>query len=78
MKNVLFFDAMLTPKIITAVYWICLLGIVVIGIGVMIHGQFLAGLVGIIIVGVFTRVCFEMVIIAFKNNEYLRRIAEKP
>jgi hypothetical protein len=78
MKNIFFFDAMLTPKIITGVYWLCLLGILVGGIGSMFYGEFFRGLLGMIIGGVFTRVCFEMVIIAFKNNEYLRKIAEKP
>jgi hypothetical protein len=63
MRNIFFFDAMLTPKIITAVYWLALLGVL---------------LSGIIIGGVFVRVAFEMIIIAFKNNEYLRKIAEKP
>lgn len=69
---------MLTPKIITAVYWLCLLGILVSGIGAMFYGEFFRGLLGIILGGVFTRVCFEIIIIAFKNNEYLRKIAEKP
>jgi len=78
MKNIFFFDAMLTPKIITAVYWLCLLGILVSGIGAMFYGEFFRGLLGIILGGGFTRVCFEMIIIAFKNNEYLRKIAEKP
>ncbi|QNQ54504.1 DUF4282 domain-containing protein [Serratia liquefaciens] len=78
MKNIFFFDAMLTPKIITGVYWLCLLGIIVGGIGAMFYGEFFRGLFAIIIGGVFTRVCFEMIIIAFKNNEYLRKIAEKP
>ncbi|UNK28083.1 DUF4282 domain-containing protein [Serratia plymuthica] len=78
MKNIFFFDAMLTPKIITAVYWLCLLGILVSGIGAMFYGELFRGLLGIILGGVFTRVCFEMIIIAFKNNEYLRKIAEKP
>ncbi|TQI78158.1 uncharacterized protein DUF4282 [Serratia fonticola] len=78
MKNIFFFDAMLTPKIITAVYWLCLLAILASGIGAMVYGEFFRGLLGMILGGVFTRVCFEMIIIAFKNNEYLRKIAEKP
>ncbi|CAM4234077.1 YeeE/YedE thiosulfate transporter family protein [Serratia silvae] len=47
-------------------------------IALMISGEFLRGLGSIIVGGVFIRVCFEMVIIAFKNNEYPRKIAEKP
>jgi ABC-type spermidine/putrescine transport system permease subunit II len=78
MKNIFFFDAMLTPKIITGVYWLCLLGVLFGGIALMISGEFLRGLGSVIVGGVFIRVCFEMVIIAFKNNEYLRKIAEKP
>ncbi|QHA86280.1 DUF4282 domain-containing protein [Serratia rhizosphaerae] len=78
MRNILFFDSMLTPKIITVIYWLTLLGVVISGIGVMTYSGVLSGLLGILIGGVFVRVAFEMVIIAFKNNEYLRKIAEKP
>ncbi|WON76870.1 DUF4282 domain-containing protein [Serratia sp. UGAL515B_01] len=78
MKNVFFFDAMLTPRIITGVYWLCLLSILVSGVGVMFYGEFFSGLLGMIIAGVLTRVGFELIIITFKNNEYLRKIAEKP
>ncbi|AHG20387.1 hypothetical protein Z042_12670 [Chania multitudinisentens RB-25] len=78
MKNIFFFDAMLTPKIITGIYWLALLGILVSGFGLIFYGEILRGILGLIVGGVFTRVCFEMVIIAFKNNEYLRKIAEKP
>ena len=76
MRNIFFFDAMLTPKIITAVYWLALLGVLISGIGMMFYGEFFRGLFGIIVGGVFVRVAFEMIIIAFKNNEYLRKIAE--
>lgn len=78
MKNIFFFDAMLTPKIITVAYWLSLLGIIVTGVMAIATGEFLAGLIILILGGVVTRVCFEMIIIAFKNNEYLRKIAEKP
>ncbi len=38
MRNI-FFDAMLTPKIITAVYWLALLGVLISGIGMMFYGE---------------------------------------
>ena len=38
MKDVLFFEAMLTPKIITLVYWLLLLVAIVGGIGSMFGG----------------------------------------
>ncbi|CAI0910766.1 DUF4282 domain-containing protein [Serratia ficaria] len=78
MRNIFFFDAMLTPKIITVVYWLALLGVLISSIGMMFYGEFFRGLFGLILGGVFVRVAFEMIIIAFKNNEYLRKIAEKP
>ncbi|KEY60476.1 DUF4282 domain-containing protein [Serratia sp. DD3] len=78
MKSIFFFDAMLTPKIITFLYWLSLLGTILFGIGYMYMVDFFYGLLGLVIVCVMTRVSFEMIIIAFKNNEYLRKIAEKP
>ncbi|MCR0997445.1 DUF4282 domain-containing protein [Serratia rubidaea] len=78
MKSIFLFDAMLTPKIITVVYWLTLLGVIISGIGMMTYSGVFSGLLAILIGGVFVRVAFEMIIIAFKNNEYLRKIAEKP
>jgi hypothetical protein len=78
MKSIFFFDAMLTPKIITVAYWLSLLGMILSGIMYIYMGDFFRGLLGMVIGCIFIRVCFEMVIIAFKNNEYLRKIAEKP
>lgn len=78
MKSIFFFDAMLTPKIITVVYWLSLLAVIFYGIGFMYYGQFFLGLLGLIIGCLMIRVSFEMIMIAFKNNEYLRKIAEKP
>jgi len=53
MKSIFLFDSMLTPKIITFVYWIMLLGSLVSGLGTMFShyaGGILSGL-GIIIGG---------------------------
>ena len=73
MRNIFFFDAMLTPKIITAVYWLALLGVLISGIGMMFYGEFFRGLFGIIVGGVFVRVAFEMIIIAFKITNICAR-----
>lgn len=72
-KNIFFFDAMLTPKIITGLYWLCLLSILISGLGMMYYDHFFRGLLSMILGGVFARVCFEMIIIAFKNNENFRK-----
>ncbi|MGD8175541.1 DUF4282 domain-containing protein [Marinimicrobium sp. ARAG 43.8] len=84
MKEVFFFDSMLTPKIITFVYWLLLLFAVVSGFGTMFtgfggvtFGKFIGGL-GIIIGGaVGARIWCELLIVLFKIHENIKRIADK-
>ncbi len=80
MKNIFFFDSMLTPKIITFVYWLMLLATLVSGLGSMFTqygGGFLAGL-GIIIFGAIgSRIWCELLIVLFKIHENLQKIANK-
>ncbi len=81
-KDALFFNAMLTPKIITLVYWVALVLVLFSGIGAMFAGgtfaSFLAGL-GIIVGGVIgARVWCELVIVIFKIHESLRNTADRP
>jgi hypothetical protein len=79
-KDIFVFDSMLTPKIITFVYWLMLLGCLVSGLGSMFTqygGGFLAGL-GIIIFGaVGSRIWCELLIVLFKIHENLQKIANK-
>lgn len=78
-KEVLFFESMLTPKIITAVYWLLLLGALFSGLGMMFGpaGNFFAGL-GVIIIGaVGARIWCELLIVLFKINENIKKAAEK-
>ena len=84
MKDILFFDNMLTPKIITFVYWLLLLVAVVSGIGAMFtgysgvtFGSFIMG-IGIVIAGaVGARIWCELLIVLFKINENIKKIADK-
>lgn len=76
MKNLLFFDAMITPKIITFIYWLILLGVVVGGLGVMFGGAFLQG-VGILVGGaLFARIWCELLMVLFKINENLQKLTD--
>lgn len=80
-KSIFYFDAMLTPKIITFVYWLILFFVVISGLGTMFSGMgfsgFLMGL-GIIAIGaVFTRIWCELLIVLFKINDNLKKMAEK-
>lgn len=80
MKDIFFFESMLTPKIITFVYWLMLLGAVISGVTTMFvpyGGGFLAGF-GIIVGGVIgARIWCELLIVLFKIHENLQKIANK-
>ncbi len=80
MKDIFFFDSMLTPKIITFVYWLMLLVALVSGITTMFAnygGGFWAGL-GIVIGGAIgARIWCELLIVLFKIHENLQKIVNK-
>ncbi|WNO60834.1 DUF4282 domain-containing protein [Rheinheimera sp. MMS21-TC3] len=79
MRELFFFDSMLTPKIITFVYWLLLLAVLISGLGAMFtqYGSFVSG-VGILVLGsIGVRIWCEMLIVLFKIHENLRKIADK-
>jgi hypothetical protein len=74
---------MFTPKIITFVYWLALFAVVVSGIGSMFafgrvtFASFVTGL-GIIIGGAIgVRIWCELLIVLFKINENIHKVASK-
>ena len=80
-RNVFFLDEMLTPKIITLIYWLLLFAAVISGLGMMFSGMsftgFIGGLFTIILGAVFARIWCELLIVLFKINDNIRRLAEK-
>lgn len=80
MKNLFFFDSMLTPKIITFVYWLMLIGSVFSGLASMFTqygGGFIAGLFIIIFGVIGSRIWCELLIVLFKIHENLQKISSK-
>jgi hypothetical protein len=86
MKNIFFFDAMLTPKIITFVYWLMLVGVVISGLGLIFASfgahygggmMFLGGLATIVFGAIGVRIWCELLIVLFKINDNIRRLADK-
>ena len=77
-KNIFYFESMLTPKVITFIYWFMLASSLVSGLGVMFSsdsGSFLTGL-GLIIGGlIFARLWCELLIVLFKINDNLQKLA---
>jgi hypothetical protein len=84
MQNLLFFNEMITPKIITVIYWLLLIGVVVSGIGSMFvgsggvsFGSFFKGL-GVIVLGAIgVRIWSELLIVLFKINSNIQKMADK-
>ncbi|MCU7553187.1 DUF4282 domain-containing protein [Alteromonas sp. ASW11-19] len=85
MKNMFFFESMLTPKIITFVYWLLLLAAVVSGIGTMFSGYggltfatFMSGLFIGAGGAVGARIWCELMIVLFKINANIQEISDNP
>lgn len=77
MKDIFFFESMLTPKIITFVYWLMLLTVVVGALGTIFSGKILIGL-GAFVGGVIgVRIWCELLIVLFKINENIKKMAER-
>lgn len=80
------FNKLITPKIITVLYWLSLIAGIpaLLLLAVMMESQS-RGVAGLSITQIILivvpaliaiRVFFELIMISFKNNEYLRRIAD--
>lgn len=83
MKDLMFLDAMLTPKLITLIYWLLLAAAVVSGVSAMFagygfsFGRLLWGLAIIAGGALAARVWCELLIVLFKIHENMKRLAEK-
>ena len=83
MKDLLVFEDMLTPKIITVVYWIALFAVVMSGLFTIFAGPsgFLVNLVtGLLIIvfgGLLMRIYCELMIVLFKINENVKKLADR-
>jgi hypothetical protein len=80
MRDYLFFDTMLTPRIITLVYWLKLVAVLLTGFVIMLNGgaSVIAGLIFIPIGFLMVRVMCELLILIFKINENIKKIADSP
>ena len=84
MKELLYFDKMVTPNIITIVYWLLLLVAVISGLGT-IFGQpggvtfmsFIGGIFMAVAGSIFARIWCELLIVLFKMNDALQELRNK-
>lgn len=82
-RDLFYFDQMLTPKVINILYWLGLLYVTVYGMSVMFAGnkmtfvKFATGL-GIILGGiVVTRIASELLLAVFRINENIATLANR-
>ena len=85
MRDLLFLDSMLTPKIITLVYWLGLVMVLLtglstwfLGLGGFGIGKLITGLLIMVGGAIGVRIWCELLIVLFKIHENIRRIADKP
>ena len=77
MRDLLYLDNMLVPKVITFFYWVLLSVAAVSGAGTMVAGGVFSGLMVIVFGMVGARVWCELIIVLFKINEALQEIRSK-
>jgi hypothetical protein len=77
MKSLLSFDTMFTPRIITVIYFLMLVGVLIGGVVMIFNGQALTGILTILFGGLGTRVYCEILIVVFKMNEALQELRKK-
>lgn len=84
MKEILQFDTMLTPKLITFIYWLFLISSVIGGLfsmfsgfGGLSFGSFFMGIIYAIIGMIFARIWCELLIVLFKMNQALQILKDK-
>ncbi|HLV42698.1 MAG TPA: DUF4282 domain-containing protein [Brumimicrobium sp.] len=82
-QKLLYLDTMITPKIITIIYWILLVGSVISGITYIFGGyegftiyKFFTGIVIIGLSAVGARIWCELLIVIFKINENLQNLKD--
>ncbi len=83
-RSIFFFETMLTPKVITFVYWILLFVVVISGFAMMFgfgmygfsFGSFIKGLLMIVVGSALVRIWCELLIVLFKINENVQKISD--
>ena len=76
-RDVFFFDKMLTPQLITLIYWILLAGSLLGGIVAMFTQSFIGGVLTIVFGALFSRIWCELLIVLFKMNDALQAIKDR-
>ncbi|MGK7286988.1 DUF4282 domain-containing protein [Buttiauxella agrestis] len=61
MKNIFFFESLITPKLLVVLYWLSLISILISAVITMFAGQMIAGILALILGSLGVRVGFELI-----------------
>ena len=78
-RKVLFFDEMLTPSLIRLAYWLLLAWVAWEGLMKVFSGgfgNFVSGIIYIVLGAILARVAAELVMVLFKINENIQKVAD--
>ena len=78
-RKVLFFDEMLTPSLIRLAYWLLLAWVAWEGLLKIFSGgfgNFVSGIIYILLGAILARVAAELVMVFFKINENIQKVAD--
>lgn len=78
-RKILFFDEMLTPNLIHLAYWLLLAWVAWEGLLKVFSGgfgNFVSGLIYIVLGTILARVAAELVMVFFKINENIQKVAD--
>ena len=80
LKDLLFFEKMITPMVVTYLYWLGILGSFISGLIIIFtdfsFGSLLSGIIFFVFGVICSRVFYELVIILFKIHEKLTVVAD--
>ena len=75
-KDFFLFRRMLFPTLIQILFWLSILMCLVLGVSSLTQGQYLAGLITIVIGPLVIRIIAEYIIVIFRINDTLLEIKE--
>lgn len=78
MQDYLTFKKMITPMIIQIIFWLGVAATVLMGLYTMFTLSFIHGLIMVLVGPIAVRIWCELVILAFRINENLVEIKNKP
>lgn len=76
LRDLLYFDYLIMPRILTFIYWIVIGVITLSGLSTLFMVGFFSGLITIVAGLIFARITFEMIIVIFSINRNLEKLVE--